>query len=292
MKPGEPSMGVIMGMGPKPQKPDNPLQAFKVFDRKQTSARAQKDQEIWHKWDQGGRQPKDLAPLIRRFKPFIESRMRAWKPPHVPEAAFRDEIKKKLYEGAETYEPDKGAVSTHFFTRAGGATRFGKRRANAMYIPEKKTQYIGPLMSAKDELRDDLGRDPTNNEIHGYMAKHRPDANLRPKDINTILGAMRKDVLSSAFESDPNPTSQARHIEISGPLVRQAIEVEYLRGQKKRRDSKKSVQEALKVYDMMFTPDGNPTGTKPGQIAKNLGKHPSHVSRVRSRIIDINKKYI
>lgn len=291
MTQGMPSMGVIMGMPPKPV-PFNPLADFQSFERKQTSVRAQKDQELWHKWDQGGRKPKDLAPLIKRFKPFVESRINAWKPPHVPEAAFRDEVKKKLYEAADTYNPNKGAVSTHFFTRAAGATRFGKRRANTMYIPEQKTRHIGTLVGAKDDLRDSLGRDPTHQEIHEHIIETQPGTGLKLKDVKTIMGAMRRDVLSSAFESDPTPKAQQRHIEIAGPLMRQAIEAEYIRGAKRKRDARKSTDEALRVYDMMYDPSGNPTGTKPGQIAKQLGKHPSHISRIRTRIIGIGKKYV
>lgn len=291
MKPGEPSIGIIMGLPPKPV-PLNPLQAFQDFEQRQTSDRATKDLEIWNKWDQGGRQPKDLAPLIKRFKPFVESRLTAWKPPHVPEAAFRDEIKKKLYEAAETYNPNKGAVSTHFFTRAAGATRFGKRRANTMYIPERKAGFINTLKGTQDELRDTLGREPTHQEIHSYLQENQPDTGLRLKDVKTIMGAMRRDVLSSAFESDPTPRSQQYHVAIAGPLMRQAVEVEYLRGMKKKMDAQKSTEEALRVYDMMYDSDGNPTGMKPGQMAKQLGKHPSHISRIRTRIIDIGKKYV
>jgi len=291
MKPGEPSMGIIMGMPPKPVQP-NPLQAFQSFDKKQTTDRVQKDQQLWHKWDQGGRDPKDLAPLIRRFKPFIESRIGAWKPPHVPEAAFRDEIKKKLYEAAETYDPNKSAISTHFFTRALGATRFGKRRANAAYIPEQKTRYINTLQGAHDELRDVLGREPTHQEVHKHLTETQPGINLNVKDIKTIMGAMRKDVLSSSFESDPTSRSQQRHIEIAGPLMRQAIGVEYLRGMKKKKDAQKSTDEALRVYDMMYDENGNPTGMRPSQMANQLGKHPSHISRIRTRIINIGKKYV
>jgi len=291
MNPGEFNMGIIMGMPPKPA-PLNPMSAFQDFEQKQTTVRAQKDQELWNKWDQGGRKSQDLAPLIRRFKPFIESRLGAWKPPHVPEAAFRDEVKKKLYEAAETYDPNKSAVSTHFFTRAAGATRFGKRRANTMYIPEQKTRYINVLQGSRDDLRDSLGRDPTHQEIHEHLIENQPGVPLKLKDVKTIMGAMRKDVLSSAFESDPTPTAQARHIEIAGPLMRQAIETEYIRGMKKKKDAEKSTQEALRVYDLMYKDDGTPTGLRPGQIAQQIGKHPSHVSRIRTRIININQKYI
>lgn len=292
MKPGDYSMGVIMGMPPKPQPPKNPMEELKRYERKQPTARAKKDLELWQRWDQSGRNPKDLAPLIRRFTPFIESRAKAWKPPHVPEAAFRDEIKKKLYQAAHTYKPEKASISTHFFQRAAAATRFGKRRANTMYIPEQKARHINRLNAVQDDLRDSFGRDPTHSEIHQHLNKTYPKNPLRLKDVKTIMEANRKDVLSSSFESDPEPRALPRHAAIAGPLLREAISVEYLRGMKRKRDAQKSVNEALRVYDMMYDEDGNPTGKKPGEIAKAIGKHPSHVSRIRTKIMGIGSQFV
>jgi hypothetical protein len=279
------SMPVIMGMEDPMSRKMNPIEQLQEEQLTRSQKRQKSDLDLHKKWLEGGKQPKDLAPLLKRYEPLVTSRVRQMKPPNVPEAAFKDEIRKKMIEAAHTLKPERGAVSTHFVTRVAGASRFGKQRANVGYLPERKAGAIGTINKARDELTDLLGRDPTTEELSSKVREIDPRTKMTPKTLRTIMKGMRRDVSASAFESDPLGGAAARDVEIAGPLMRASIEAEYP-GKKKDKD------EAIKAYDMMFTPEGQATGVRPGEMARRLGKHPSQISRIRTRIINIHKKYM
>jgi DNA-directed RNA polymerase specialized sigma subunit len=227
----------------------------------------QQDIDLWHQWHQGGRQPEHLEPLVSRFEPIITSKMRQWKPPMAQEEAFRTELRKQVVKALHTYDPSRGtAVSTHVVSRMPAAIRWGNQHANTAYIPEGKTRHIGPLLAAQDDLREELGRDPTHDEL-----AHATGISL--KHVQKTMGAMRKDVLSSSFESDPTPQESPRHMEIIEHLPA-ALPTDHHR----------------EVFYHMYGLEGRAKIDSPGAIARKIGKNPSQVSRMRTDILNIYKQ--
>jgi len=249
-----------------------PLQQPSVLSGPPTPAGAprptkkQQDIELWQQWHQGGRQPEHLEPLIDRFEPIITSKMRQWKPPMAQEEAFRTELRKQVVKALHSYDPQRGtAVSTHVVSRMPAAIRWGNQHANTAYIPEGKTKHIGPLLAAQDDLREELGRDPTHEEL-----AHATGINL--KHVQKTMGALRKDVLSSSFESDPTPHDNARHMEIL-ELLPPVLPTDHHR----------------EVFYHMYGLEGRQKIDSPGAIARKIGKNPSQVSRMRTDILNLYK---
>jgi DNA-directed RNA polymerase specialized sigma subunit len=233
------------------------------------SNRRQQDIDLWYQWHHGGRQPELLEPLVARFDPIIEAKMRQWKPPMAHEEAFRTELRKQVIKAIHSYNPNRGtALSTHVVSRLPAALRWGNQHANTAYIPEGKTKYIGQLLAAQDELRENFGRDPTHEELAeatGIPLHH----------VQKTMKAMRKDVLSSAFESDPTPQESARHMEIIEHLP------DALPSDKHR-----------EVFYYMYGLNGYPQIKSPGEIARRMKKNPSQISRIRTDIINVYKQYL
>ena len=227
----------------------------------------EQDIDLWQKWHQGGRNPEDLEPLIDRFEPIITSKMKQWKPPMAQEEAFRTELRKHTVKALHTYDPNRGtAVSTHVVSRLPAAIRWGNVHANTAYIPEGKTKHIGPLLAMQDDLREELGRDPTHEEL-----AHATGISL--KHVQKTMGALRKDVLSSSFQSDPNPQESQRHMELI-ELLPPALPDNLHR----------------EVFYHMYGLEGRPKVESPGAIARKIGKSPSQVSRMRTTILNLYKQ--
>ena len=232
-----------------------------------TKTKRQQDIDLWHQWNQNGRKAEHLEPLLDRFEPIITSKMKQWKPPMAQEEAFRMELRKQVVKALRTYDPARGtAVSTHVVPRMQAAIRWGNQHANAAYIPEGKVTHIGPLLAAQEELREELGRDPTHEEL-----AHSTGISL--KHVTKTLGAMRRDVLGSSFASDPSPKESPRHMEILEQLP------EVLPDNLHR-----------EVFYHMYGLEGRKKIESPGAIAKQIGKNPSQVARMRTTILNVYKK--
>ena len=227
----------------------------------------QQDISLWHQWDQGGRKPEQLDPLIEKFEPLITMKTRQWKPPMAQEEAFRMELRKHVIKALQSYDPARGnAVSTHVVSRLPAAIRWGNVHANTAYIPEGKTKHIGPLLAAQDDLREELGRDPTHAELAHAVG-------ISLKHVQKTMGALRKDVLSSSFEADPTPQSSQRHLEIL-ELLPPVLPTDQHR----------------EVFYHMYGLEGRQKIQSPGAIARKLGKNPSQISRLRTDIYNIYKQ--
>lgn len=248
-----------LSFGGPPAQPPGQAGAPKQTKREQ-------DIDLWQQWHQGGRQPEHLEPLLDRFEPIITSKMKQWKPPMAQEEAFRTELRKQVVKAMHTYDPTRGtAVSTHVVSRMPAAIRWGNQHANTAYIPEGKTKNIGPLLAMQDDLREELGRDPTHEELAhatGISFKH----------VQKTMGALRKDVLSSSFQSDPTPQESQRHMELI-ELLPPALPDNLHR----------------EVFYHMYGLEGRPKIDSPGAIARKIGKSPSQISRMRTTILNVYK---
>jgi DNA-directed RNA polymerase specialized sigma subunit len=244
-----------------------PFKPYPTQPTDPTKTKRQMDIDLWHRWDDQGRKPEHLEPLIDRFEPIITSKMKQWKPPMAQEEAFRTELRKQVVKALRTYNPSLGnAVSTHVVARMPAAMRWGNQHANAAYIPEGKTQHIGQLLATQEELREELGRDPTHEELAHATG-------LAIRHVQKTMGAMRRDVLSSSFASDPTPKESPRHMEIIEQLP------EVLPDNLHR-----------EVFYHMYGLEGRKKIESPGAIAKQIGKNSSQVARMRTTILNIYKK--
>lgn len=231
--------------------------------------RAERDQkhlELWQTW-KADPNPQTLQPLLKQFEPTFNYAVKSWRAPKVNESAFRAEITSHAIKALENYDPNRGAsLVTHVTGRIQKAKRFNTQAQNMAYIPEEKAKYIGKIDAARDQLYDELGREPTHVELA-------PIVGISAKRVKEIQGLRRADIHSSTFQSDPNGYAGSRDQEIISLL----------------RPELKGDEQV--VYDHVYGQNGKRTVTSTGELAKILGKSPSQISRIKSRIADAYNKY-
>jgi len=223
-----------------------------------------------HHWEQWRKNPtpKQLDPLLKRFDPLINQKVRQWKAPNVQESALRAHMMGQAIKAFETYDPSRGAsLNTHVGNRLKKSLRFVYRTQNLAAIPEPKTRLIGSINSAREQLKEDLGRDPTHLEIGQQL-------NISAKMVKDVQKAQMKDVVGSSFESDPNPKASPRSQEVLS-LLRPTL-----------------TPEEQEVFDHVFGYGGRQTITSTNKLADKLGKSPSQVSRLKTGIIGKYNRYL
>ena len=244
----------------------NPAREFLEHKEKEASERMHADLKLWHAWDQGGRTPELLQPLINRYNPVIGRKEREWRAPSVEPSAFRAELMRNFIDAAHTFDPSKGyAFNTHVQTRLQKAKRYNTRFQNVGYIPEELTRYIGPYQSAHNELTENLGRAPTRQEIADKLQVpvHR---------IKDLQKSMRKDVSASTFETDPFGAATSREEDVL--RLMQARPTEYF------------TPDEHNVFKHIYALDGAAKITGTNELSSKLGITPTRVSRIKSRIAD------
>jgi len=246
------------------------------FDEKDKNAAAYgvEDMRLWSQWHEEGRKKKHLKPLLTRFGPTINKKTNELSSLGVNQAALKSNLTRHTIKAFEDYDPDhpsKATLHTHVTNKLRKGIRYIKKYQNMGGIPELKSNLIGHVQRAQDELQTDSAR---------TIAKHMRGIEDAPKYVRTVTtrmvsevmrAAAVKDVVGSTFESDPVPQMANRLGEVTD-MLRPAL---------KPHDQP--------VFDYMYG-QYQQQNLRPGQIAKKLDRSASSISRSSKRIkTEINK---
>lgn len=256
----------------------NPIDEALSAKEKVAAQRRADDFQAWEQWKKKPTQSNTHV-LMNRFEPVFRAKTRSWKAPNVRSSAFRANLKLQAANAFETYDPNRGAaLRTHVENHLKKSMRFNARHQNAAYIPEGQAELIGPIQKAQGQLFDEFGRDPSHGEIAkfinadpGLIGKRRPVTATKVKRISAA--AQQKDIIGSAFESDPTPRAARREGEVLG-LLRPTLSTD-----------------ERKVFDHLYGQQGKPRIGSTSQLAKKLGKSQSQVSRLKTGILKKYKHY-
>ena len=242
----------------------------------QPSARAQRDLELWHTWNNNGRKPEHLEPLLKAFDPIVSHKVSKWSGgvTGVTPEYMRSRVEHHLIEAFHKFDPSRGyALSTYVERPMYKAQRERNEIQNAGKVSEQTASNISPVQSAIEELTASNGRKPTAIEIskHLGLVGH----SITPAAVKRVQKQVRKDVPSSVFEDDPSQQS-APWIYDNAPLVRAEFE-------QPPWDRNPHI---LRVYDHMFGLNGAQSGLSGNQLAKKLGISPSALSQMKGHILN------
>lgn len=246
-----------------------------------TTERKQKEVELWHTWNNNGRKPKDLDPLLKTFNNMITKRLNVFKRAEVPTSAIAHQLKKSAVEAFKTWDPKKGGgLNTWVTYSLRRGQRYVDSNKNATYSPENITQHIGAFNALKSELQEKMGYEPDAHSIHDYLLEHgHPKdtfARLSLKDIKRLEKEQRKGLISSGKDTTetagtPNMSSRAEEIKL---LIMPEL-----------------TKDERVVHELSFGLNGKPQ-LKPGAIAKRLKMEGSQVSKLRTSILKKMQKYM
>ena len=246
---------------------DDPVNVFQSAHKALGTTRKERDIDMWHKWNNGGRTPDLAAPLVSTFAPMVASKVRAWKAPAVNQAAFQADLYEKIDKAMRTFNPNLGVgLGTHVENTVRQSMRYNAQHQNMRRMSEGKTGLVGTVQRAQQQLSDDFNRAPTLEELSAHTQ-------IPAKRLGSILKGMSRDIPASRFEEDPT-ANQANRNEETISLLRYEL----------------NPREAA-VFDHLF-PDGqmaNNVSTK--EIAEKLKLSPFAVSRARTSILEKYKKF-
>jgi DNA-directed RNA polymerase specialized sigma subunit len=236
--------------------------AAKKPTKEEFKSQQKRELDMWHNWNDNGRKPAHLKPLLDAYKPLIAKHSRSYtNRVEMPTSAIEAEFKKHFVNAVKSFNPTRGAqLNTWVQTNLQKAGRYVKTYQNLGKMPERNIANIRKLDDAKAELLQKHGFEPDTHMLADHLGwPHRR--------IVQMTKERRKDLPVSGFMQDPT--------EVMNPKELEAIHtLQY--------DSRLSHEDRA-VYEYTFGMNGKPL-LKPGDIAKRTSLHPSKVSRIRNKL--------
>ena len=236
---------------------------------KELRGRGAKEQVLWQRWDQGGRQPEHLTPLLKSLDPFIKSKARHYAQQGdigIPKASVEAQLRRHAMKGIKSFDPKKGAkLTTHIGNKFLAMSDFVHENRNFAHIPKARSLQFQPFRNAHMELELELGRDPTVPELQERLQW--PNS----KDVSR----MKREIKSELFSGDQGETQG------SSSQVRSMIQLmpSLLKGQDEK-----------KIFGALFpTTGGNPSVK---DVARKTGMSEQRVYQLRARILKRASPYL
>lgn len=129
---------------------------------------ADKDTKAFQTWKETPTK-KNLGVLMKQVHPLIRSEVSKISGA-LPDAALEAEAKKWAYHAISTYDASKGAkLSTHIMNVLPKTKRLNYSYQTAARRPEHQQMKINEFNVAKQNLSEELGRDPNYTELAGHL---------------------------------------------------------------------------------------------------------------------------
>lgn len=232
--------------------------------KEQFKATQRKEIDLWHHWNDNGRKPEHLKPLLDSFKPLLQREANKWKGVEIPKSAINAEMRKQFVNAVKSFDPNhpkKTQLGSWVQTNLTKSSRFMKTYQNIGKIPESNISKIREFKQAKESLFNIHGYEPDTKTLADHLK-------WPHKKVIQLQKELRDDLPVSGFPGgDP--------AEVLAPRELEAIRI--LQYDKRLSGDERS------VYEYTFGMNGKPR-LQPGQIAKQTGLHPSKISRIRSKI--------
>lgn len=185
-----------------------------AYKPKPLDQRAKNELQMWQQWQQGGKKPDHLRPLVHSLQPLVNNRAKIFmnRVRDIPPDTIRAEFHDQLVTALDTFDPNKGKMSTWINNRLMKANRFINTYQNPGRIGEKRIGDIGRFQAAEDTLRQKLNRDPTVIELSDQ-------AQLPQNKVKLLREEIRKSLPSGQFgDSDPTSFKMSRTKEVMNLL--------------------------------------------------------------------------
>ena len=139
-------------------------------------ARGRRDTELqlWHKWNDSGRKPEHLEPLLKSIDPLIKSETKkrlSGLGGSISQHAMTMELRRAATRAIEKYDPTKGKLSTHLVGNFKRVTDFVAANRNARYMPKEDVGKYQLFQNAVNEFKEEHGREPTVGELQQALPK-------------------------------------------------------------------------------------------------------------------------
>ncbi len=110
--------------------------------------------------------PAGNTQMLQTLQPVIEGGIRA----HIgePNPLLTSRARKLTLEGLRSYDPSRARLKTHLYNQYQGLKRISRQQSQVIKAPERVQIDAYHLQGAEQELRDLLGREPTDRELSNH----------------------------------------------------------------------------------------------------------------------------
>jgi len=154
-----------------------------------------RDLELWKNWKRT-QSDRDLQLLLDQLRPIILREVNKWAG-GMSRSLLEAEGKRLTVEAIKAYDPKQGAaLSTFVAGRLPKLSRLVYSTQSSARLPETKVLYFNAYNTAKTELQDLHGRDPTSDELSDRLGWSK-------KKLSTFQRqALRKEFVESEEHAD------------------------------------------------------------------------------------------
>lgn len=145
----------------------------------------------WRAWSASPRTPADNAKFLTDVSPTLDRAVRA-NAGTSPSPLAVSRARRVALGAAASYDPGRGRFESHLYNHMQGLKRYQARASSPVRMPERVALDRRAVDMAGRELSDELGRDPTDDELSDRTG-------LSRTRITRVRGADRP--LSSGFMS-------------------------------------------------------------------------------------------
>lgn len=147
------------------------------------------------------RTPENMSRVVEAMGPTINSEIMRHSG---PKAILRSKAKALVVRAVKTYDPSSGTrLQSWVVTNLQPLSRYSIRQRDVR-VPEVASRQAAAVARATDELRDELGRDPTDEEIGDEIGiSARRVSAVRQKAVASVNSGRFDEALSEDASSQP-----------------------------------------------------------------------------------------
>ena len=156
--------------------------------------RKEKELEMWYDW-KTTEDPKVQAKLVRSLDPLIQGQINKFKASNIPRPALESYARELTTGAFKTYDPTKSQLNTHVTNHLKHLQRYVLTYQNVGRIPEHRGIKINRFTTVKENLEDQLGREPNTVEIADALQ-------WAPIEVERMELELRKDLIVGGEEEE------------------------------------------------------------------------------------------
>lgn len=118
---------------------------------------------MWKDWKATPSNPASNAKMLRSLDPLIDRAASTQVGDVNP--LVRSRARSLTLQAMNSYDPNKGRFQSHLYNQMQGLKRYSAQAAQGVRMPERVVLDRRAIDMAHTELRDRLGRDPTDDEL-------------------------------------------------------------------------------------------------------------------------------
>jgi len=145
----------------------------------------QEELDLWKSWSHGSHTAQNK--LIKSLDPLLQSQINKYQHPNIPRSALEAESRRLAIEAFKTYDPSKAQLGTHVTNHQKHLQRYVLNYVNVGKIPENRALAVGKFQKIKQNLMEDLGREPNTIELADSLQ-------WSPKEVERMESELRRDL--------------------------------------------------------------------------------------------------